>query len=232
MAALTVTNGTLFARQLLQDSNTSFPAATDAEYLRAFNDRYMMFYKLVEKRVQLITAVTSVSTTTHLNTSDAGFVAPEIESALLDYQTGYDTPLERMKWNDLQAVIDQDHVAGGGGGGASTGTPYLYAAAKLHGSSEKWSFLIYPLNNAAAVLKCYARVYPTALASGSDVPELGDAEGYWLYRMGAADIAAIIGRPELVETILAPIPEWIRGKMGVERKREDPKRRPEASVLS
>jgi hypothetical protein len=229
MAAPSLTNGTLFARQLLQDSNTTFPAATDAEYLRAFNDRYMMWYRLVEKRVQLVTAIAAILAGAGPKISDASFIYPEIESALLDYQAGADSPIARMKWNDLLAIIDQDNIITAGG---TSGTPNLYAAAKLHGSSGRWSFLFWPIPNGGEVLKCYVRVYPTALAAGADVPELGDAEGYWLYRMGAADIAPIIGRPELVETILAPIPDAIRGLMGVERKREDPKRRPEASVLS
>lgn len=227
MAALALDAGILYMRQLLQDSNTNFPGATDAEYTRTVNDRYMMWYKLIERRVQAVTAVTSISTSNVLNTSDAGFIYPEIEAVYVDYQSGPDSPLERFNWNDLVAIVEVDQAANAG---PSAGVPSMYAARRLHGSSEKWQFLLWPLNSITAVLKADVRVMPTAL-SGTAVPELGDAEGYWLYRIAASDMAPIVGRPELAEAILAPVPDFIRGKMGVERKRDDPKRRPETSVL-
>lgn len=226
MAALALDAGILYMRQLLQDQNANFYAATDTEYTRLVNDKYMTWYKNIERRTQRVTAVTTVSTATHLNTSDAGFIYPEIEQALLDYQVGPDSALERVKWNDLWSAIELGVQLGT----TTQGTPTRYAAHKLHGSSEKWEFLLYPLCNVAATLKAEVRVYPTAL-SGANVPELGDAEGYWLYRLAAADLAPIIGRPEMVAEILRPIPESVQGKMVVERKRDDPKRRPETSVL-
>jgi hypothetical protein len=227
MAAPALNTGILFIRQLVQDQNSTFQASVDADITTVVNEKYMSWYKFVERRVQYVTAVTLTSSSTPVNTSDAGFIYPEIESMFISGLSQLpDQPLPRMKWGDLWSLVQHDVDENGG---LSSGLPEFYAAAKLHGSSEKWSILVWPCGS-GVLLKAHVRVYPTAL-SGSAVPELGDAEGYWLYRIAAADVAQYIGRPELVEGILAPIPDDIRGKMGVERKRDDPKRRVETSVL-
>jgi hypothetical protein len=228
MAALSLDNGILFVRLLVQDQHATFQGTSDADITKIINDKYMTWYKVIERRVQLVTAITALSANP-TTTSDASFVYPEIEATYLSPGSGaLDVPLARMKWGDLWGSIAHDVAENGGTGNA--GTPAMYAAKKLHGSAEKWTFLFWPFGSYTGIVKCDVRVYPTAL-SGTATPELGDAEGYWLYRIAAADIAQYIGRPELVEGILAPIPDAIRGKMGVERKRDDPKRRIETSVL-
>lgn len=228
MAALALDAGILYARQLLQDSNANFPGASDTEYTRSINNRYMWMYKYLIKRTQVVTAITNASTTgLPVITGDAGFIYPEIEEAYIDPASGTDTPLERWRWDDLYAFVGFD---GAVNSGWTVGTPELYAANRLHGSSEKWEFILWPIANDTMAMKARVRVMPTAL-SGSAVPELDDAQGYLLYQMAAYDIAPIIGRPELAEGILSSVPDNVRGMMVAEGKRMDPKRRPESSVL-
>lgn len=219
MAALTLTNGLLYMRSLLQDSNTSFPAATDTEYTRLINDTYLTWYRNIEIRAgspsNLVTNLTAGST---LVASETTFTHSEILGAFRD-AAGVTVTLERMSLLEVQVLQELE---------PTTGPPTRYGAYKRHGNSERWALAFHPIPDTTYTIKAYARIYPTALSAGADVPELGDAEGYWMYRIAASQVAQIIGRPEMIEQILAPIPDSIRGLMGVERKRLDPKRRPES----
>lgn len=216
MAALTLTNGILYARLWAQDVSTTLPGLTDANYTSLFNDRYASWYKVVEQRAVRVASFQVLANGELEGVASATSVVPEI----LELEIAL-SPLERMEYPELRALRVSD---------STTGTPKRYAAVK-DTASEKWLTSYHPIPDGAYTVTALARVYPTALSSGSDVPIVGDAECFWLWRMVAADAAILLKRPELVEAILAPIPDNIRGKMAVERKRFDPKRRPEEQVV-
>lgn len=215
MAALALDVGILLARLWARDSSTTLPGLTDAQYASLINDRYMTWYKVIEARALRVASFQVLANGELEGVASATSVHPEVlglEIAL--------SPLERVEYAELRALRVSD---------PTTGTPTRYAMVK-DTASEKWLVSYHPIPNGAFTVTALVRVYPTAL-SGTAVPLLGDAESYWLYRLAAADAAFLIGRPELVEMILSPIPEAIRGKMGVEAKRLDPKRRPQEMVI-
>lgn len=211
MAALALDAGILYARLWVQDTSTTLPGLTDAQYTSLINDRYMSWYKVLEVRAQRIASFQVLASGELEGVASATSIVPEIYELEINL-----SPLERMEYNEIRALRVSD---------STTGTPTRYAAIK-DTASEKWLVSYHPIPNGAFTVTALARVYPTAL-SGTAVPLLGDAESYWLYRLAAADAAILLKRPELTEAILSPIPDAIRGKMGVERKRTDPKRRPD-----
>lgn len=215
MAAPALDAGILVARRWVQDTSTTLPGLTDAEYTSIINDRYMTWFKVIEQRAERIPSFMVLADGTVEGVSSATSIVPEILGLEINL-----TPLERMEYAELRALRVSDSIKG---------TPTRYALVK-DTASEKWLCSFHPIPNGAFTVTALARVYPTAL-SGTLVPMLGDAEGYWLYRLAAADAAFLLKRFELIENILAPIPDAIRGKMGVERKRLDPKRRPEESTV-
>lgn len=301
MAAPALDTGILLARMWAQDTSTTLPGLTDAQYMNLINDRYLTWFKVVEQRAKQVVLLSSsgtsmsaiasaptaggtgytlndvltvtaggtggtvtvsavsvgVVTALTLTTAGSGYTTgagkattggtgsgctvsitatgpvalydstcadPEILSVNRSITGGTSTDqtaaLERMEWNELRNLQNSD---------TTTGAPTRYALFK-NTSSETWSVALHPIPDGTYALNAVVRQYPSAL-SGTQVPKLGDAEGYWLYRMAAADAVVLLGRPELVEGIMGPIPDAIRGKMGVEAKRLDPKRRPEESVL-
>lgn len=209
MAAPSLDNGILLIRLWTQDTSTTLPGLSDAQYTLLINERYMTYTRLVENRVVRIASFQTLANGTLEAVSTD--TSPEILSLEINL-----TPLERMEYEELRAKRASD---------STTGTPTAYAMLK-DTATEKWLTSYWRIPNGAFTVTALARAYPAAL-SGTAVPVLGDADGYWVYRLAAADACPLLGRPELVESILAPIPDNIRGKMGVERARYDPKRRPE-----
>lgn len=228
MAAIPLDQGITFMRTLLRDTQPTFPGANDTEYALAANESYMSWFKNVEQRARLVTLIGGYPQGTLTMLSDPTATYPEILSAYRvdtnDANTGAVTSyilLERCEWNELIQLQGYD---------VTQGIPVRYAAFKAAGASEQWQVALHPVPSGDYEILAAVRVYPTPL-SGTDTPDLGEAEGYWMYRIAAATLAHPIGKPELVEAILQPIPDDIRGKMGVERKRLDPKRRLEEMVL-
>ncbi len=220
MAALNTTDGTTFIRRLCRLTNTSFPGAIDAEILDLINFWYMWWYKIIENRRQLVTMVTATVSGTRTYSTDAGFVYPEILSVLRQVGGVPTIGLEKADWNELLELQNRN---------STTGAPLRYAAAKLHGSSEKWTVALHPIPDAVYVISANVRVYPTALTAGA-TPELGEAEAYWMYRLAASDVAFVAGRDDRCARIEKPIPASIMKKAEIELKRADPKRRPTAVV--
>lgn len=217
MAALSVTNGTLQARLWAQDTSTTLPGLTDANYLSIGNDWYMTWYRSIETRASRIASFQVLANGELEGLSSATSVVPDIlglEIAL--------TPLERMEYAELRQLRVKD---------STTGTPTRYAMVKDN-ATEKWLVSYHPIPNGAFTVTALVRVYPIALTTGSDVTVLGDAESYWLWRLVAADAVVLLKRPELRDFILAPIPDAIRRKLGVEAKRLDPKRRPDEALVA
>ena len=214
MADLTVTNGTLHARLLAQDTSTTLPGLTDANYLSLANQWYMTWFRTIEQRVERVASFQTLADGTVEATSTG--TDPEIlglEIAL--------TPLEKMEYEELRALRVKD---------STTGTPTAYALVK-DTDTQKWLVSYWRIPDAAYTVTALVRSYPTALSAGGDVTILGDAESYWLWALVAADAVVLLKRPELRETILAPIPNNIRLKLGVEQVRFDPRRRPAESLV-
>jgi hypothetical protein len=216
--ALSVANGILWMREMLQDTDTTLPGATDAEYLRGINDRYVSWHKLMEKRALRSTLVVLAANDFIVTSTLA--TASDIQSCTRVVSANRTAALERMEWNELRNLQDYD---------STTGTPLRYAVFK-DTTGETWQVATHPVPDAAYTLNAVHTAYPAVLTT-SDTPILGDAEAYWVYRLAAADMASILGTPELAESIVAPIPEAVRGKMGVEQKRLDPKRRDVEAIL-
>lgn len=215
MAALSVTNGTLHARLWAQDTSTTLRGLTDDNYLSLANEKYMTWYRLVEPRAVRVASFHVLANNEAESLSSATSIQPEI----LELEIA-GVPLEKMELAELRALRISD---------STTGTPKRYAAVK-DTASEKWLVSYHPIPDGAYTVTALMRVYPTALTTGADVTSLGDAESYWLWRMVAADAVLLLKRPELWEPILQPIPDWIRQKMGIERKRLEPKIRPDEMV--
>jgi hypothetical protein len=211
MAAIALDVGILYARLWTQDTSTTLPGLTDANYTSLINDRYMTWHRVVEPRVKRIASFQVLANGEVEGVTSATSIVPEVLGLEISL-----TPLERMEYIELRALRVSD---------STTGTPKRYALFK-DAASEKWLASYHPIPDGSYTVTALVRDYPTAL-SGTGTPILGDAESYWLYRFAAADAAILLQRPELVEQILAPIPDNIRNLMGAMRGRLDPKRRPE-----
>jgi len=217
--AMNVTNGTLLMRLWVQDTDTTLPGATDAEYLKAINDRYVSWFKIMEKRAKQSVLVTLAAN--DFTKASSLTNAMEILSVTRDVTSLAPAGMERMEWNELRNLQNYD---------STTGTPIRYAAIKSP-DDQTWLVATHPVPSGAFTLNAVHTLYPAELTSGQ-TPILGDAEALWVYRLAASDMAlSPIGRPDLREGILAPVPEYVRAKMGVEQKRVDPKRRDETATV-
>lgn len=223
MAAPDLSAGITLIRFWVQDASASLPGVTDAQITLIINEKLITWYRVVEQRGARVSLGTYATGVLEQQT-DAAATYPELLNVSLgniDASTRDDT-LEKMEWNELQQLQKDS---------PSQGIPTRYAAFKASGADQTWTIALHPIPAADYELIAIARTYPTPLSVGTDVPDVGDAESYWVYRLAAADLVNPLGAPELMDYLLGPIPENIRELMGVSRKRLDPKRRPEESVL-
>ena len=217
--AMTVANGILWMRQLVRDTDTTLQGLSDTEYLRFINGRYLTIFK-AEKRAKETALFTDLAASSY-NTASAINSAEEILNVTRNVDANRRVVLERMEWNELRNLQDYDSTAG---------TPLRYAAHKRVADGE-WQIAFHPIPDVATYdFNVLHTVSPTELSTAS-TPVLGDAEAYWMYRLAAADVALVLGRPDLIDAILQPIPEAFMVKIGMEQKRLDPKRRDETAVV-
>jgi hypothetical protein len=216
--AMSVANGILLMRQWLQDTDTTLPGGSDADYLLSINERYVSWYRIIEKRAQESELV-ALAADDYIVDSTLS-TACEILSVNRVVSGGRTAGMERMEWNEMRNLQNYD---------ATTGTPIRYAVFKSV-AGETWKVATHPVPDGAYTLNAVHTIYPAEMTT-SDTPILGDAEALWVYRLAASDMASVLGRPDLIQGLLQPIPEYVKGKLGMEQKRQDPKRRDETAIV-
>lgn len=213
-------------------ANYSFAQATVWQIVNRFYIRHKL---TVDNRPQLVTSTTSgltladtvmVVTTTPVNirrfinlwyVTTAGATAPGV---------GFTEPLERvsedeiLEWtNDVPYV---DTITGG------IIFPKRWSAVRVGtataSSVGKWRVRIHPTPNITQYYLTEAEIEPTALAAGSDIPDLQDDEGYGLAALTGAFMALRMGRAWLVEPALAEVPQSMAALAESIRKQMQPAR--------
>lgn len=204
MSSLSLANLTLHARLLAQDTSTSSPALQDSQYYSLINEKYAWYKEVVDPRTtwvnhtQLTGSGGGVSSKS-FKTSDTNYrkilaLLPETSSSSTDLAS----PLERVELNEL--------------GDFSTSSYYALSRQQLTSTAAdngKWT-IYFGAAPATQFYSAWVIKEVTALSSGSDVPELSDHEGYMVARMAAAEAARLAGRTEMVDQILAPLPQEVR----------------------
>lgn len=217
--ALTLTSMTSHARLLTQDTSTAGPALTDAQYYSLINEKYAWLKEEVDPRTTWVdhatlfgsgAAVSAKNVMTNA-TNYRKFLAllPETSSSsqLLA------SPLERVEPNELADY--------------TTAATYALSRQQLGSTAAdngKWT-----IHFGAAPSSQYYSAWVvkevTALASGSDVPELSDHECYIVARAAAAEAARLSGRTEMVQQIMAPLPQNVRDALQTSMNLKKPRQR-------
>lgn len=210
--AITVANGITFMRQLLEDTDATLQGATDDELVVFINERYTWWWKSMEKRstesVLIALAQSAFVTNSTLTTAE------EVLSVHRVVSGSQTSSMERMEWNELRNLQNYD---------STEGTPIRYAVRKS-AADQTWVVATHPVPDGAYTLNAVHTSSPATMTS-SDTPILGNAECYSVYRLAAYDYAYFIGRPDKADVILQPLPDQVKAKLGLEQKRQDPKRR-------
>lgn len=206
MASPTLTTMLVQSRLWGVDTSTSAPAATDAQWTIWINVALRWYWENTEKRTKEVLMLGSLSGGEGDIEADAGFIYPEIISVWLTISglSSIGQPLDRMEWSELR--LRQASTA-------PSAAPTHWAAIKEAGAGGKWRVGLLPTTNAADTVTALVRVYPVALASGSDVIDLGDAEADQVCIIAAIFAAPRIGRPELATDLMQLLPKMLQDKM-------------------
>jgi len=202
--ALTLTAMTSHARLLVQDTSTASPALTDAQYYSLINEKYAWLKEEVDPRLTwvnhttLFGGATAVSSKNQMTsaTNYRKFLSllPESNATSQDFAGS----LERVEPNELADF--------------TTAATYALSRQQLGATaadSGKWT-IHFGLAPSSQYYSAWVIKEVTALASGSDSPELSDHECYTVARAAAAEAARLAGRTEMVQAIMAPLPQNVR----------------------
>lgn len=220
MPAPTLTTLEQLARDYAQDNdaNSSNYAFAQAAVWRIINRYYIQHKLAVDLRPQYLTATSSGLTftdalklvvTTPVNirrivnawrataVGDAAPIADAME------------PLERCSEDELlEWTADYPYQTLAAAGVLF---PKRWSAVRVGtataASVGKWRVRLHPVPNTTHYVLLQAEIEPTALASGSDIPDLLDDEGYGLAALTGAWMALRMGRDKLVDRALAEVPQ-------------------------
>lgn len=234
MPSPTLTNLIAEARRVSQDNdaNTANYAFTDAEVTARINRYYIRHKLAVDIRPQLLSATTTgltfVDLTAAYTTSAVNlrrilnlWIVGSAGAVVVD-TANRPQPLEKCTENEiLEWNTDYVYAAF-----PPSNYPARYSAERIGtgtaASVGKWRVRLHPIPNFTGYLLTEAEVEPTALSSGSDIPDLQDEEGYALGSLTGAWMAARIGRTWLVGPALAEIPESMRHLVASVSKQTEP----------
>ena len=202
--ALTLASMTLHARLLVQDTSTASPSLTDAQYYSLINEKYAWLKEEVDPRLTWVNHTTLFGAATAISaknvlTSATNYrkflsLLPESSATSQDFAGA----LERVEPNEL----------------ADFGSAATYALSRQQlgattADNGKWT-----IHFGAATQTQYFSAWVikevTALSSGTDSPELSDHECYTVARAASAEAARLAGRTEMIQAIMAPLPQNVR----------------------
>ena len=226
--ALTLTQMEARARLLNQDTDsTNAPGMASADYTSLINAAYFIYFDRIEPRYKWISA-----TSANLSLAAGDYVkqitdasAPRIREikaicyegtniAALSKTQGF--PIKREP--DFQALlykIGKDVVAGFPSAPTNEGQPTSYAVfrpATEPGNSQVTrgvhNIYFYPVSDATYYFSLIFSQSPTALATGSDTPDVSVEGSYVIAAIAGAQAAVLLRRPpDMIQGILATVPE-------------------------
>lgn len=216
---ISLANMRLHARILYQDTSTASPALTDAQLASLINEKYAWYKEEVDPRTlwvnhtDLFGAATAISsakaTTSATNYRKVLALMVASDATALDLAA----PLERVEMNEL--------------GDYGTAATYALSRQQLTSTAAdngKWT-VYFGAAPSSVRYTAFVIKEVTALSADADVPELSDHESYMVARMAATDAARLSGRNEMVQEIMAPLPQGIRDAMTTAMAAKKPRQR-------
>ena len=228
MAAQTLSQGIAYARLLAADVDPTNPGGlTDAEYTDIGNDYYQRWMQQFDDEVTQAGVVYATGSGTGwqqitLSTGSLTFARPMFAhiATTAGLLSTAPTLLERREFYDV--VRDQRTITTN-----AQPTSYALVPSASQGTISTYRVFWHPVPDAVYYVQFWGKLYPLDLSAGTDVPFVGDAESRYIWRMVAAEVAGIIGRgPEVIQRILAPIPNSIQVEMGLAAADNRPRPRP------
>lgn len=212
---MTLTNSLLYTRQLYADTDTTNPALSDAELTRILNENYIRFRDHFSPRWVWESATTLTGTLAQADRKVTFGLTTIAEIKLVFVETAVGnvagTPMTKDDLSRILTLQDAD---------TTQAQPRIFALLRAGtftaANIGKWTVYFWPIPNQAYYLSALVRYEVTELAVGADKADVTDGEMYTICRLAAADAALISGRPvELVQGILAPVPEKMKSHLAL-----------------
>ena len=216
--SISLTNMTLHARLLLQDTSTASPALTDAQYLILLNEKYAWLKEEVDPRATWVNHTTLFGA--------AGIAAKAAMTTATNYrkflsllpESGATTQLfagalERVEPNELADF--------------ATSATYALSRQQLGATaadSGKWT-VHFAKAPSTEFFSAWVIKEVTALSAGADLPELSDHECYIVSRAAAVEAARLAGRTEMIPAIMAPLPKYVQDALATSMNIKKPRSR-------
>jgi hypothetical protein len=238
MAILTATLAITQVRTLILDLSTTEPTWSDAQILTRWNEKYLRWVEVIERRVQWANASTMGWTLADGVSSDASDLKDIIEIERVFFE-GTDignlsstagTLMEHVKELDDILRLLKDEPA--------KGTPAKYAIYRETSDTPAqvgpMRVIIHPPSNGTSYLSAMVRRYRTPIDTSTvTTPDVTETAAYTICRLVAAELAQAMGRDrEFVDNILAPVPDEVRASMGVILRNQQRRTRREEEATS